>query len=96
MTPHDMKYSTNDNRKAITVSFSDRLNIYKVVVPIVKRRSRLKKIDKLIVPLHSVQLRWVLFSRSRKEMVTFVNLRQLQISSNSVSFSLELEMGNST
>ena len=91
-----MKYSTNDNRKAITVSFSDSLNIYKVVVPIVKRRSRLKKIDKLIVALYSVQLRWVLFSRSRKEMVTFVNLRQLQISSNSVSFSLKLEMGNST
>ena len=40
-------------------------------------------------------MRWVLFSRSRKEMVSFVKLRKLRISSNSIHFSLELEMGNS-
>ena len=87
-----MKYSTNDNREAITVSFPIGLN----VDIIIKRRSQLKKMDKSILPLYSAQLRWVSLSRSRKEMVTFFKLRQLQISTNSVQFSLELEIGNRT
>ena len=48
-----MKYSTNDNREAITVSFPILLN----VDIIIKRRSQLKKMDKSILPLYSVQLR---------------------------------------
>ena len=34
--------------------------------------------------------------QERKWWVTFVKLRQLQISTNSVQFSLDLEMGNRT
>ena len=59
-----LKYSRNDQRKAMFHS-PITLNVDKVELPIIKRRTELtkKKIDKLILPLYPVQIRGVLFSR---------------------------------
>ena len=87
------------------VLFSDNvLALFAVMVakldfPIIKKkRPQEKKIDKFISLLYPVQLRGVLilllFSRSRKEMLSFVIKKITTISSNSVNFILKLELEN--
>ena len=70
--------------------FHSTLSVDKVELPKKLSRQKKLKIDKLILPLYPFQLRWVLFSRSKKEMVFFFIKKTSTIPSNSVHFNLGL------